>query len=150
VPLLTSDLGNCLDVMKLVPLITGGSDSSIVSPVNDWLVDMCPKEPCTQQAIDDGKQKLQQGCSSDMQDPNSMLSLVGMALNNYTVIRKAACEKNGDNYCVTETLTTIEQEGKTNITFNFVTSLLSGNQSAMGPVNTALESGKLCTQCVAR
>jgi len=53
-------------------------------------------------------------------------------------------DRNGD-FCITDTLTTIQTDTGTNTSVSFLTSLLTGSTSLP---QSALSSGNICTGCV--
>jgi hypothetical protein len=54
-----------------------------------------------------------------------------------------------DEYCVVSTLEAVQNATGQTLDLNFLSNILSGNNQALEDINEALDSGELCTGCVA-
>ncbi|ODN94275.1 hypothetical protein L198_05131 [Cryptococcus wingfieldii CBS 7118] len=112
---------------------------------------------CSNDTLTSAQSSIDSGCSSDISDGGSSgteVSALKGLLAHYTEFQAAACSTNTStsDYCVTETLTTIQNAVGGNLTTSDVTSLLSGSNSSNSSSNSSIASvfttGQLCTDCV--
>ncbi|WVR07059.1 hypothetical protein IAU60_004098 [Kwoniella sp. DSM 27419] len=146
------DLGSCLQLTSLLPVIQNGGD--LVSSVNSYLGSLCASSTpqCSNSTLTNAESNIQSGCSSDLSgggtnaaEVNALLTL----LKNYPQVIAAGCSKNTttNDYCLTETLTTIQQSTGSNITVSYIAGLL-GSSDSISSLEQVFGTGKLCTSCV--
>ncbi|KIM92031.1 hypothetical protein PILCRDRAFT_57602, partial [Piloderma croceum F 1598] len=87
----------CLDPSALISLATQSSNTSIISPVNNWLQGLCPLAPCTNSSLSAIVTNVTSGCSSDLSslglttsNPSDIVSAVQAA---YPTVRQVICLK---------------------------------------------------------
>ncbi|TYJ55973.1 hypothetical protein B9479_003358 [Cryptococcus floricola] len=147
------DLGSCLQLTSLLPVLSGSN--SVVDSVDSYLKSLCADSTptCSNDTLTIAQSSIDSGCSSDISDGGSSgteVSALKGLLAHYTEFQAAACSTNTStsDYCVTETLTTIQNAVGGNLTTSDVTSLLSGSSSSNSSIASVFTSGQLCTDCV--
>ncbi|KAF8897059.1 hypothetical protein CPB84DRAFT_1781457 [Gymnopilus junonius] len=139
------DAAACLSPGSLVPIIAGGANASIVSPINNWLTSLCSAPACSNDTIAAVVQNITSGCSNELSGlglTSSMVpSITGIIEQYYPTARQVVCLKDGNTNCVTQTLTNIQ---------NVVGPLTLNNivQIASNATTTTLPSNVTCTNCV--
>lgn len=112
--LVVSSENACLNPTDLVGIVTAGSNTSLIQPINNWLSGMCSQPQCTNQTLSDIVSNVTSGCSSDLQslgagnvNAEEITNIVQLA---YPTVRKIACLKDtsSDTLCVTQELTNIQ------------------------------------------
>ncbi|RSH87395.1 hypothetical protein EHS25_003305 [Saitozyma podzolica] len=150
--LAVGNLGTCLQLTTLLPVLSGSG--SIIDPLNTYLASLCSSSTttCSNTTLSSAETSLSSSCSSDISgggtDAQEIEALLA-ALNSYPEVYTAACSKNSTTggYCVTETLSTVQNTTGTNVTISFVLGILSGTGNTSS-LQSALSSGQLCTGCV--
>ncbi|WVN88333.1 uncharacterized protein L203_103538 [Cryptococcus depauperatus CBS 7841] len=138
------DVGNCLQLTSLLPLLS--SSGSIVGPTNNYLSSLCKSSTpaCSNDTLTSAQSSINSGCSSDLSGGGTnalqVQSLLGI-LKHYDQFHAAACSTNSTNhnYCVTDTIQSIQNATSTSIGLSDLISLANGG--------TNLTSAQLCTQC---
>lgn len=94
VGLLGSDAGSCLQVSKLVAVLS--STGSVVTPVGGYLTGLCnsttPK--CSNETLQQAQATITSNCSADLTSLGGLLSFVNAVVSNYDDVYAAACSKN--------------------------------------------------------
>ncbi|WVQ72442.1 hypothetical protein IAR50_001994 [Cryptococcus sp. DSM 104548] len=146
------DLGSCLQLTSLLPVLSGSS--SVVDSVDTYLQSLCASSTptCSNDTLTSAQSSIQSGCSSDISEGGTSgteVSALQGLLEHYTEFQAAACSTNSStsDYCVTETLTTVQNSIGGNLTISDVTSLMSGSSSSSN-ISSVFTSGQLCTDCV--
>ncbi|WVW83937.1 hypothetical protein I302_105960 [Kwoniella bestiolae CBS 10118] len=149
------DVGSCLQLTSLLPVLSGSSNDSITSTVNTYLTSLCSSSTpkCDNGTLSSAQSSVNSACQSDYSaggtDALQIQGLVGL-LGNYDEIYAAGCSKNTTTnaFCVTDALTTVQNATGQSITVNYLTSILSGDSSTLSGLQSVLSSGGLCTGCV--
>ncbi|RXK38305.1 hypothetical protein M231_04478 [Tremella mesenterica] len=146
-------VGSCLALTSLLPVLS--TNGSIIDPLNAYLSTLCASSTptCDNSTLSSAQSSVSSACSSDISAGGTGATEIDgllTILKSYPQIYGAGCSKNSTSsgYCVTETLTTIQNDTNSQITTSFLTSLLSGDSTALSTVSSALGSGNLCTGCV--
>ncbi|OXG24763.1 hypothetical protein C366_00297 [Cryptococcus neoformans Tu401-1] len=146
-------LGSCLQLTSLLPVLS--SSGSVVDPINTYLKSLCGSSTptCSNDTLSSASSSINSACSSDLSDGGTSGAEVKTLLaliNHYDQAYAAACSTNSStgDYCVTDTLTTIQNASGSNLTLSTATSILSGASSDSSNITSAFSSGQLCTQCV--
>ncbi|GMK54302.1 hypothetical protein CspeluHIS016_0108880 [Cutaneotrichosporon spelunceum] len=150
---IVGDLSSCLQVTALLPVLSSGGNSSAVPALNGYLSSLCASSTptCTNATLSSAASRVRNGCTQELANSASIPSVILTVLDNYTPIQKAACSKNTTNneFCVTDSLNTIQNISGTDVTFNTITSLLGGSADVESQLQQVLGTGDLCTGCVA-
>ncbi|WVQ99459.1 hypothetical protein IAU59_006594 [Kwoniella sp. CBS 9459] len=148
------DLGSCLQLTSLLPILNNGN-GSVVGTVNSYLSSLCSSDTptCSNSTLTSAESSLQSGCSSDISGGGtSAVEVQGLItlLKNYDHVYAAGCSKNTttNDYCLTDALYTIQNTTGSSITVDYVTSLVSGGGSGLSSLESVFQSGGLCTGCV--
>ncbi|WWC89288.1 uncharacterized protein L201_004209 [Kwoniella dendrophila CBS 6074] len=149
------DLGSCLQLTSLLPVISGSSNNSITSSLNTYLTSLCSSSTprCSNSTLSSAQSSVNSACQSDYSaggtDALEIQGLVGL-LGNYDEIYAAGCSKNTttNDFCVTDALNTVQNTTGQSITVSYISSILSGGGSGLSALESALTSGSLCTGCV--
>ncbi|EAL23627.1 hypothetical protein CNBA2740 [Cryptococcus deneoformans B-3501A] len=147
------DLGSCLQLTSLLPVLS--SSGSVVDSVNTYLKSLCGSSTptCSNDTLTSASSSINSGCSSDISDGGTngaeVTALLAL-INHYDQAYAAACSTNSStgDYCVTDTLDTIQDASGSNLTLSSVASILSGTSSDSSNITSMFSSGQLCTQCV--
>lgn len=86
----TSDLAQCVQVSNLLPILNN-ADTSVIPNVNDYLVDLCAAEPCSQATIDDATETVTTACATDLNRFGVSTDIVEFIMNAYPTAREVAC-----------------------------------------------------------
>lgn len=140
------DLGSCLSLTSLIPVLS--ESGSIVSSLDSYFGTICTSSPCSNSTISSAEGTIQTSCASDLSDKTTLVVALDTLLYNYPAIREAACLKSSSNntYCVTQTLSAVQNATGTPITFSYLSGLLDGNSTEMTTLSS-LSSDVLCTSC---
>ncbi|KAF9565527.1 hypothetical protein CPC08DRAFT_747823 [Agrocybe pediades] len=102
----------CLNIGALVPLFTADANTSIVAPINNWVTGICSSAPCSNDTIAAVVKSVTDGCSTDLSafGFNSGLtgSITTLIQQYYPTARKVACLKDGNDNCITKSLTDLQ------------------------------------------
>ncbi|KII92266.1 hypothetical protein PLICRDRAFT_88909 [Plicaturopsis crispa FD-325 SS-3] len=141
---------DCLNAGALASLAIGGSNTSVVDPINNWLSGLCSQAACSNDTISNAVSNVTSGCSSDLSNAgfslpsDALSSVIGIVQQVYPVARQALCLKDtsASTNCITQTLTNIQNTyGPLTISsIPSVASTLAGSLSAL-PANIT------CTDC---
>lgn len=136
--MLSSPDAQCLNPSALLSLVTGSSNSSIISPINNWLQGLCPQAPCSNGSLAQVVTNLTSGCSAELSNSGiattSSSQLTTIVQQAYPAVRQVICLRNttANDLCVTELLTDIQSAVGTNITsgnlIQVFTNLLVGSK----------------------
>ncbi|KAK8864426.1 hypothetical protein IAR55_001674 [Kwoniella newhampshirensis] len=147
------DLGNCLRLTNLLPVL--GASGSIVPALNTYLASLCSSDTptCSNATLSSAQSSLTSDCASDISGGGTNAAEVGALvtlIHDYPQVYAAACSRNSTtgDYCLSSTLSTIQNTTGTEISVSFVTGLLSGSNSSTSSLQQVFQSGGLCTQCV--
>jgi len=140
---------SCLNPSGLTPLVVGGSNQSIVAPLNTWLQGFCSKPPCSNQDLSDIVTNITNGCSGDLSSlgfTSSQTSTIIADVQKYfPTAKQVACLKDDstNQLCITETLTNI-QNTVGSLTLSSIVSEMNSIVSASNGVPSSI----VCTNCV--
>lgn len=143
---LLGDLGSCLSLTSLVPVLTGSG--SIIPSIDSYLGTICTSPPCSNSTLTSAESTIQSSCSSDLNNGSTLVVALDTLLQNYTVVRDVACLQSTTNntYCITQTLSAIQNATGTQITSSYITSLLDSNSTELNSL-IGLDASVLCTSC---
>ncbi|OCF36794.1 hypothetical protein I316_01390 [Kwoniella heveanensis BCC8398] len=148
------DLGSCLQLTSLLPILNNGN-GSVVGSVNSYLTSLCSSDTpqCSNSTLSSAQSSISSGCSSDISEGGtSGVEVQGLLtlLQNYDHVYAAGCSKNSttNDFCLTDTLYTIQNTTGTSLTVDYITSLVSGGSSGLSSLESVFQSGGLCTGCV--
>ncbi|WWC62167.1 uncharacterized protein I303_104759 [Kwoniella dejecticola CBS 10117] len=149
------DLGSCLQLTSLLPVLSGGTNDSITSTINTYLTSLCSSSTptCSNSTLSSAQSSVNSACQSDFSaggtDAVEIQGLVGL-LGNYDEIYAAGCSKNSttSDFCVVDALNTVSNATGQSITVSYLTSILSGDSSVLSGLESVYSSGALCTGCV--
>lgn len=151
----SSNISSCLSLASAVGALTSSGSNSLVPGLNQYLSgSICGsgKTACTSSQLMAANQTLLQSCSSDLQsnDGSNIPALVYYFINNYSNLRQAACLQNSNSsqYCLVETLYTLQNTTMQPLTFSTLQSLLSSSDAQQQSLG-ALAGNKtaFCTPC---
>jgi len=87
----------CLNAAGSVPVLLGGSDASVIGPINTWLTGMCPKDACSNQTLAAFVNNITRGCSSDFSSlglsDDNIPSITNSVQRYYPTVRQILCLK---------------------------------------------------------
>jgi len=142
-----SDASACLSPSSLIPIVAGGTNTSIIQPIDSWLSTLCSAAPCSNATLASIVQNVTTGCASDLtaaglasSDDSAISSAIQLY---YPTFRKIVCLKDGSTNCITETLTNIQNALGAPLSLNTVISFVS-DPTTMLLTNKTLT----CTDCV--
>lgn len=148
------DLGQCLQLTQILSVFT--SSGSVISPLNNYLNSLCASSTpkCSNSTLTSANNTLNSACSSDVSGGGSaatIIQTVQQVLGSYPQFITAACSKNSttNSFCLTETLTAVQNATGQDVSVSNVASLLSGSSSGLSGLGNSLTGGQLCTGCVA-
>jgi len=113
--ILASPDAACLNPSGLVPIFIGGTNTSIVGPINNWLAGVCSVGPCSNQTLAAIVTNVTSGCSAELKalglGSGSASELTTVVQQFYPTVRKVLCLKDdsANQNCITQTLTNIEK-----------------------------------------
>ncbi|KAF9049832.1 hypothetical protein BJ165DRAFT_1525147 [Panaeolus papilionaceus] len=106
------DAASCLSPTSLLPLLTGGSNNSVVPTINTWLTSICGAPACSNDTLAAVVKNATEGCSTELSafgfNSNLTPSITGLVQQYYPTVRKVVCLKDGDNNCIVKTLGDVE------------------------------------------
>ncbi|CAD6566612.1 MAG: hypothetical protein CYPHOPRED_000949 [Cyphobasidiales sp. Tagirdzhanova-0007] len=145
--LLTSDFSTCADVLGLANIAS--ASGSIVSPLNDYLIDICTSPPCTQSALSNATSTIQTGCSNDIASNALIPTALEAIINNYGDIRSLLCTRtqqtSNNFYCLTQVLDADQSSSGTPLTISALEATVNGgNYSSFFD---SIPAGAFCTDC---
>ncbi|WWD17278.1 hypothetical protein CI109_101718 [Kwoniella shandongensis] len=150
---LGGDLGNCLKLTSLLPVLSSGG--SIVSSLNTYLSSLCATSTpsCSNATLSSAESTITSACSSDISGGGTNAAQVQALvtlINDYPQVYAGACSKNATtgDYCLTSTLATVQNTTGSSLTLSFITGLLSNSGNSTESLQQVFQSGALCTQCV--
>ncbi|WRT66393.1 uncharacterized protein IL334_003349 [Kwoniella shivajii] len=149
------DLGSCLQLTSLLPVLSGSSNSSVISTVNTYLTSLCSSSTptCANGTLTSAQSSVQSACASDFSEGGTsaveIQGLIGL-LGHYDQIYDAGCSKNAttNDYCIVDALNTVSNATGQTISLSYITSILSGDSTVLSGLETVYNSGSLCTGCV--
>jgi len=139
----------CINASGLSGLFLSGSGSSIVPTVDSWLKGLCSVGSCSNATLATLVSNITSGCGTELTSligSSSSSQLTSIVQQAYPTVRQIVCledTSNGDELCVTETLTNVQNVTGT-LTVNEVSTLLSDLVGGGGP---NLPSNITCTSC---
>jgi len=148
------DLGQCLQLTQILSLFT--SSGSVITPLNSYLTSLCASSTptCSNSTLTSANNTINSACSSDISGGGTaatIIQTVQQVLGSYPQFKTAACSKNSttNSFCLTETLTAVQNATGQDVSVSNVASLLSGGSDGLSGLGNSLSGGKLCTGCVA-
>ncbi|PFH50896.1 hypothetical protein AMATHDRAFT_75286 [Amanita thiersii Skay4041] len=136
-----ADVAACLSPTTLTGIVAGGS--SAISTIDKWLGQICPAAPCSNSTIEKVVTTLGNGCSSDLKNAGLDLppaTLVPLVQQFYPTVRQVACLKDGNTFCVTQTLNNIQSTSNSPLSINTVVSAVTQFDK--------LPNNVTCTNCI--
>jgi len=113
--LLASPDTSCLNLSAFLSVAFRGTDSSIISTVNNWATGLCGVAPCTNDIIAAVVTNITSGCSTELNRINGFASfpvnrIIQAAQTAYPTARSLLClqDSSANQLCVTQTLTNVE------------------------------------------
>jgi hypothetical protein len=126
-------------------ILIGGSNSSVVQPVDSWLKGLCSSPSCSNNTLSAVVTNITAGCPSLLSaagssntDTSAIIQIVQEA---YPTVRQVFCLSDSGTNCVTQTLTNIQNVVGT-LTLSNILSL------AVNPAGINLPSNVTCTDCI--
>ncbi|GAA6064389.1 hypothetical protein JCM10212_004228 [Sporobolomyces blumeae] len=140
VTLLGSDFATCANLQGLLGVVTGSG--SLVQPINTWLGGLCDRGNCSSAAIQNATSVIDQGCSSDLSDGNTIVTSLRSLVQNFNEEKSYVCLEDTSNstYCITSLLNEIQTGTGQELS---VSSLTSFNLTAL----TQIPASTVCTPC---
>lgn len=90
-----SPSSTCLNAQALVGLVTTQANTSLISPINNWLTGLCGQPACSNDTLTTLVSNVTTGCSSDLQSLGignfSTEEITNVVLQAYPTVRKIAC-----------------------------------------------------------
>ncbi|GAA5828852.1 hypothetical protein JCM11251_005898 [Rhodosporidiobolus azoricus] len=139
--LISSDFATCSSLGSLLNVFL--ASGSIVTPVNNWLDTLCTSgNNCTDAAISNATNIIDQGCSAEVQSGQALITTVRTLVADFPQVRSAACLASTSNntFCITNLLSSVQNATGTDITFDTVSNL---DASTL----TSIPSSAVCTDC---
>ncbi|GAA5910137.1 uncharacterized protein JCM6883_000566 [Sporobolomyces salmoneus] len=123
--LLGSDFATCSNLQGLLGIATGGTSGSLVDPVNSWLSGLCDRGNCSESAIQNATSVVDQGCSSDIQQGNVVITTLRSAIENFNSEKEAVCLRSTSNnsYCLTSLLSEVQNATGSQLSISSLSSL---------------------------
>ncbi|KAI9639827.1 uncharacterized protein MKK02DRAFT_29798 [Dioszegia hungarica] len=148
------DLGQCLQLTQILSVFSSTS-GSVITPLNNYLNSLCASSTprCSNATLTSANSTIQSACASDASGGGqaaTIIQTVGSVLQSYPYFITAACSKNTttNNFCLTDTLTAVQNATGQDVSFSTVSSLLSGGSAGIAGLSQSLSGGQLCTGCV--
>ncbi|KAK4054490.1 hypothetical protein OIV83_000984 [Microbotryomycetes sp. JL201] len=138
--LLRSPFAQCAALTNLVSFLTA---SNVTAALTTYLDAVCTKS-CTSADIQTALAVVDQGCAQDLSEDSPVATSVRFVIANFQNVTNGLCLESTANgtYCITQTISGIEQQLGDNVSPDDVIGLLS-NASSIGDLAT----GELCTDC---
>ncbi|KAI0062922.1 hypothetical protein BV25DRAFT_1838024 [Artomyces pyxidatus] len=147
----SSSDADCLNAAGLIPLALAGNNTSLVTPLNNWLTGLCSQTACTNSSLSAVVTNVTQGCSGDLAsigfNSDALPTVIADVQSFYPLVREVACLKDdsANELCVTEELNAL-QSAVGSLTINTITGLipkvLAGGFSSLNLPNNAT-----CNSC---
>ncbi|ORY89253.1 hypothetical protein BCR35DRAFT_300364 [Leucosporidium creatinivorum] len=139
--LISSEFASCASLLSLVSVVT--TSGSIISPLETWLNSACTST-CNSSAIDAAVKIVDDGCSSDLADGNTIVTALKYAITNYDTEQKALCLQSTSNstYCISQLLTSVQSATGTDLSVTDIQSIYSNTT-----ILSQLTPAELCTDC---
>ncbi|KAJ7783305.1 hypothetical protein B0H16DRAFT_488914 [Mycena metata] len=140
-----SDANACLSVSTLLTIAIQ-PNSSIITPVDNWLKALCSAAPCSNATLSAIVSNITTGCSTELASANSSetsaATITPIVQQYYAVARQMVCLTDSGTNCITETLTNIQAILGTLSLSNV------GTVIANAFTTTTVPSNITCTNCV--
>ncbi|KAJ7045642.1 hypothetical protein C8F04DRAFT_1206487 [Mycena alexandri] len=140
-----SDANACLSVSSLLTIAIQ-PNSSIITPVDNWLKALCSAAPCSNATLSAIVSNITTGCSAELASADSSetsaANLTPMVEQYYAVARQMVCLTDSGTNCITETLTNIQAILGTLSLSNI------GTVIANAFTTTTVPSNITCSNCV--
>lgn len=95
VTLVTSPDAQCMSPEALAGLIVSGANASVITPINNWLGDLCARPACSNNTLASIVTNVTAGCQSDLQSfgisNSSVDEIIQIVQEVYPVARQVAC-----------------------------------------------------------
>jgi len=146
--ILASPDAQCLNPSALVSIFLQNSSTSVIAPVNTWLVGLCARGACSNATLAAVTTNVTTGCSVELSslglgtdDPTSLITGIQEA---YPVVRQIICLKDtsANQLCPTEILTDIQN--------SFGTLSITGIETLVGSYiagNATVPKDATCSDC---
>ncbi|KAG6861236.1 hypothetical protein C0995_002358 [Termitomyces sp. Mi166 len=125
--------------------ILANPSASIVDPVNSWLAGLCAAPACSNTTLAAVVGNATSGCSAEFASfgisSSNVPAITALVQQYYPTVRKAACLKDGNTNCVTQTLTNAQSVLGT-LSVNNIATIVSSGEDINLPTNVT------CTNCV--
>ncbi|KAJ7680451.1 hypothetical protein DFH06DRAFT_1163081 [Mycena polygramma] len=106
------DANACLSSSSLASLALATNDSSIITPVDNWLKSMCALPPCSNSTLSAVVTNITTGCSAELSASGSSgataSTILPLVEQYYATVRKVVCLTDSGTNCITQTLTNIQ------------------------------------------
>jgi len=129
---------DCLAGSSLLSFI--GSSGSIVSPIDNWISNMCKSKACDNSTLAGAVKNITNGCATDFKITSDVDTLTSTVQEVYPSVRKILCLKEGNNSCITQFLSNIQDIVGT-ISLSNVLNLVGSVSASDFPPNIT------CTNC---
>lgn len=147
--LANSGAAACLSLGDVIPVLSLPSNTSLIPSVQTWLGDMCAAQPCSNSTLDFTTSTLLTGCQTDIQQSGAVPSNTTLDIPTsqhdvevaYPPVREVACSKSNNQYCLLNTLTSIQTLLGAPLS---ISTLMSADWVTLA--NT-LNTTSLCTDC---
>ncbi|KAJ7594410.1 hypothetical protein C8J56DRAFT_436732 [Mycena floridula] len=141
-----ADASACIAPSALISLVVNGEDTSIVTPVNTWLTDMCSAPSCSNDTLSAIVANVTTGCGTELaalgystSQSSDILATIQAA---YPTVRNVLCLSDSGTNCITQTLQNIQTAVGGTLSVNKIVSLAANSTSVNIPSNVT------CTNCV--
>ncbi|KAF9024844.1 hypothetical protein BDZ89DRAFT_954353, partial [Hymenopellis radicata] len=139
-----ADANACLSPSSLISLAVGSANTSIIDPINTWVTNVCTRGACSNDTLAAIVTNITAGCSSELGtfgfDSSQTSTIISTVQEAYPTVRKVVCLKDGDTYCVTETLNNLQTSLGTTLSLSNIVSLF-------GSDDTQIPSNITCSDC---
>jgi hypothetical protein len=146
--ILSSTDAQCLNPSALISIALQSSNSSIIDPINTWLVGLCSQPACNNDTLAAVTTNITTGCSAELSaigfQTSDTSSLISVVQEVYPVARQIVCLKDtsANELCITESLTGIQN--------SFGTLSLSGIRTFGQDIvssSTTIPTNVTCSSC---
>ncbi|GLB37539.1 hypothetical protein LshimejAT787_0405900 [Lyophyllum shimeji] len=139
------DASVCLSLNSLIPVVTGSTNVSIVPVFDTWLTSICAAALCSNETLSAVATNVSNGCAAELALPDTSTTfssgLAAVVQQFYPTVRKMFCLKDGDTYCITQTLSSIENIVGPLKIFNII-------QLALNPGVYRIPPNITCADCI--
>ncbi|EJU03911.1 hypothetical protein DACRYDRAFT_21309 [Dacryopinax primogenitus] len=147
--LANSNAASCLSLGDVIPVLTLSSNTSLIPSITTWLGDMCVAQACSNSTLDSVTSSVIQGCQNDLITngvlPQGTTISVSQAQQDveiaYTPAREVVCSKSIGNWCLINTLTSIQTLIGAPLS---EATLFSADWTQLA---STLDTSSLCTDC---